>query len=116
MPLRIAPADHDRAVAALSALPQLASIALTLASADSGARRAPNLAGPGYRDATRLALSRFAVWKPALAANRKYVRTAVRALIKRVEAIEESLRGRDWYGLERLFSAAARERRRVNPR
>jgi len=116
VPLRIAPADHDRAVAALSALPQLASIALTLASADSGARRAPNLAGPGYRDATRLALSRFAVWKPALAANRKYVRTAVRALIKRVEAIEESLRGRDWYGLERLFSAAARERRRVNPR
>lgn len=116
VPVRVAPRDHDKAVAALSALPQLASIALALACADSGARRAPHLAGPGYRDATRLALSRFAVWKSGLVANLPYVRTAVRALAKRVEAIEESLRRRDWPGLEKLFSAAARERRRVNPR
>jgi len=115
VPVRVSPRDHDEAVAALSALPQLASIALALASADSGARRAPNLAGPGYRDATRLSLSRFAVWKPGLAANLKHVQTAVRALVKRVKAIERTLRRRDWPGLEKLFLAAARERRRVNP-
>jgi prephenate dehydrogenase len=115
VPVRVTPHDHDEAVAALSALPQLASIALALASADIGARQAPHLAGPGYRDATRLALSRFAVWKPGLSANLKNVRRAVHALIKRVKAIEGTLRRRDWLGLEKLFLAAARERRRVNP-
>jgi prephenate dehydrogenase len=115
VPVRVTPRDHDEAVAALSALPQLASIALALASADSGARRARHLAGPGYRDATRLSLSGFAVWKPGLEANLKNVRRAIRALIKRVKAIEGTLRRRDWPGLEKLFSAAARERRRVNP-
>ena len=115
-PVRVSPRRHDQAIAALSALPQLASIALALASADSGAHEAPHLAGPGYRDATRLALSGFAVWKPGLMSNLKNVRTAVRALDKRVKAIEGTLRRRDWPALERLFSAAARERRRVNPR
>jgi prephenate dehydrogenase len=116
VPIRVTPRDHDEGVAALSALPQLASIALALASADSGARRSPHLAGPGYRDATRLALSGFAVWKPGFSANLKNVRKAIRALAKRVNTIEKTLRKRDWSGLERLFSAAARERRRVNPR
>jgi prephenate dehydrogenase len=115
VPVRVTPHDHDEAVAALSALPQLASIALALASAESGARRAPHLAGSGYRDATRLALSRFAVWKPGLSANLKNVRKAIHALIKRVKVIEGTLRRRDWPALERLFLAAARERRRVNP-
>jgi prephenate dehydrogenase len=115
IPVRVTPRDHDEAVAALSALPQLASIALALASADSGGSRAPQLAGPGYRDATRLSLSRFAVWKPGLEANHRNVLRAVRALIKRVKAIEGALRRRDWPGLEKLFSASARERRRVNP-
>ena len=116
VPLRAAPRNHDRAMAALSALPQLASIALALAAGESRPRIDPRLAGPGYRDATRLAESRFAVWKAVLAANRKYVLRSVRALSKRVNTIKATLQRGDWRALERLFSAAARERRRVKPR
>jgi prephenate dehydrogenase len=116
LPLRISPRDHDRAVAALSALPQLASIALALAASESGAGIERRLAGPGYRDTTRLAESGFAAWNPALAANRGNVLRSIRALNKWVKAIEASLRREDWRALEKLFSAAARERRRVNPR
>jgi prephenate dehydrogenase len=116
VPIEVAPRDHDIAVAALSALPQLASIALALASSDSGSAKGRRLAGPGYRDATRLAQSGFAMWKPVLEANVKYVHRSVRALVKRVEGIERALRRRDWKALARHFSAAARERRRVNPR
>jgi prephenate dehydrogenase len=116
IPVRIDPRDHDRAIAALSALPQLSSIALSLASGASGAVKGRRLAGPGYRDTTRLAESGFATWKPALSANRKNVLRAIRALRKRVSMIEEALRRRDWAALEGLFSAAARARRRVNPR
>ncbi len=116
VPVEVAPRDHDVAVAALSALPQLASIALALASSDSGSTKGRRLAGPGYRDATRLAESRFAMWKPVLEANIKNVLKSIRALCKRVEGIERALRRRDWNALERHFSAAARARRRVNPR
>ena len=116
LPLRIVPRDHDRAMAALSALPQLASIALALASGDSGAGNERGLAGPGYRDATRLAESGFAAWKPALAANLRNVLRSIRALSKRVHTLEVTLERGDWQALGRLFSAATRERRRVNPR
>ncbi|HEY5095980.1 MAG TPA: prephenate dehydrogenase/arogenate dehydrogenase family protein [Candidatus Eremiobacteraceae bacterium] len=116
VPLRIAPRDHDRAMAALSALPQLASIAVALASGDSGAAIERRLAGPGYRDATRLAESGFAMWKPALSANRANVLRSIRAMSKRVSVIQAALQRRDWRVLGRLFSAAGRERRRVNPR
>jgi prephenate dehydrogenase len=116
MPIAVAPRDHDRAVAALSALPQLTAVALALASSASGAGRGRRLAGPGYRDATRLAESGFAMWKPVLEANRKNVLKTIRALRKRVDMIEGAMRRRDWNALRRLFSAAAMARRRVNPR
>jgi prephenate dehydrogenase len=115
VPLAVVPLDHDRAVAALSALPQLSSIALALAASDSGAKNQPRLAGPGYRDATRLAESPFASWKPAIAANRKNAVLSIRALARRVHAIEMALVRSDWPALERLFSAAAAARRRVKP-
>jgi prephenate dehydrogenase len=116
VPFRIAPREHDRAIAMLSALPQLTAIALALASTEESAERGRRLAGPGYRDATRLALSGFGMWKPALSSNLKNVLRSVRALGKRVERIEDMLRRRDWAALEQLFSDAARARRRVNPR
>lgn len=116
VPIRISPDDHDRAMSALSALPQIASIAVALASSDSGARTDRRLAGPGYRDTTRLAESGFAMWKPVLSANRANILRSVRALRKRVSVIQAALQRSDWRALGRLFSAAARARRRVNPR
>ena len=111
--VRVDASEHDDAVAALSALPQLASLALALAVSSRPSRTWKSLAGPGYRDATRLASSRFAVWKPGLAANRTEILRYVERLAKRVHGIEIALRGSDWAALERTFLSAAAARRRV---
>jgi prephenate dehydrogenase len=114
-PLRVDPRTHDRAVAALSALPQLAATALALAAASHMPRSWAKIAGPGYRDATRLAASPFSVWRAGLEANRAEVLRSVDRLAKRVHAIEAALRRSDWRSLMRIFSGAAKARRRVYP-
>jgi prephenate dehydrogenase len=79
-PVRLAPADHDRAVAFLSHLPQLVSWALMDAvRADPVGGRHRRLAGPGFRDMTRLARSPRALWRQILAQNRTEVRRALAA-------------------------------------
>jgi prephenate dehydrogenase len=78
--------EHDRAVAFLSHLPQLAAWALLdAARADGVARRRLALAGPGFRDMTRLARSSRGLWRQILAHNRGHVAVALRALIHELE-------------------------------
>jgi prephenate dehydrogenase len=112
-PLRTDPQTHDRAVAALSALPQLAATALALAAAPQMPRSWAKIAGPGYRDTTRLASWSFSAWRPGLEANRMQVLRSVERLAKRVHGIEAALRRSDWRTLMRIFSGAAKARRRV---
>jgi len=114
-PLRTEPRMHDRAIAALSALPQLAATALALAAAPKMPRSWAKIAGPGYRDSTRLAASPFSAWRPGLEANRIQILRSVERLAKRVHGIEAALRRRDWRTLMRIFSEAAKARRRVYP-
>jgi prephenate dehydrogenase len=104
---------HDRAVAAMSALPQLASIALALAAAQSGGKAAVKLAGPGFNDATRLALSPYDIWKPAIAANRRQITRGLRDLERTVARLARAARQADVRAMERLFSKARSARRRV---
>ena len=114
-PFRVDPRMHDRAVAGLSALPQLAATALALSAAPHAPRSWAKIAGPGYRDSTRLAASHFSIWRSTLEANRIQVLRSVERLAKRVHGIETALRRRDWRTLMRIFSAAAEARRRVYP-
>lgn len=62
-------AEHDRAMAAVSHLPQLLSTALA-AHLDE---RLLRFAGPGLQTFLRLAASEAAVWRPILDANREAV-------------------------------------------
>jgi prephenate dehydrogenase len=79
-PVRLAPADHDRAVAFLSHVPQLVSWALLQAArADRVGAGNLALAGPGFRDMTRLARSPRSLWRQILAQNRREVRRALNA-------------------------------------
>lgn len=81
--VRIAPTSHDRAVAAVSHVPQLVSWALLEAArADSEARRHLGVAGPGFRDMTRLARSPRGLWRQILAENRVPVARALRAFVR----------------------------------
>ncbi len=74
-------AEHDRAVAFLSHLPQVVAWALLAAAqADPVARRHLALAGPGFRDMTRLARSPHGLWRQILAQNSDESSRALRAL------------------------------------
>jgi prephenate dehydrogenase len=73
--------EHDRAVAYLSHLPQLAAWALrATAEGDRAAARHLDAAGPGFQDMTRLARSPRRLWREILEQNAPEVRRAVAAL------------------------------------
>jgi prephenate dehydrogenase len=93
--VRLMPAgEHDRALARLSHLPQLVSCALSAtAGEDLEAGELSALAGPGYRDMTRLAMSPWAVWQDILATNSGEVADALDTLILKLSAARDGLRG-----------------------
>lgn len=80
-PVAMSVEEHDRAVAFLSHAPQVASWAiLEAALRDPVARRHIGIAGPGFRDMTRLAGSPRHLWREILGQNRAEVRRALAAL------------------------------------
>jgi prephenate dehydrogenase len=82
-PLAVGPAEHDRAVAFLSHLPQLVAWALLdAARRDPVASRLRGLAGPGFRDMTRLAASPAGLWRQILRANATEVDRALEAFLR----------------------------------
>jgi prephenate dehydrogenase len=79
-PVRIDAGEHDRVLAYLSHVPQLVAWALLgAARTDAAARRRLSLAGPGFRDMTRLARSPRALWRAILGENRREVARALGA-------------------------------------
>ena len=75
------PAEHDRVVAFLSHVPQVLAWALLgAAESDAVASRRLAVAGPAFRDMTRLARSPRPLWREILLENRVEVRRALAAL------------------------------------
>ena len=80
-PVVMAAAEHDRAMAFLSHLPQVVAWALDEAvRGDRVAARHLAAAGPAFADMTRLARSPRPLWREILAENRTEVARALRAL------------------------------------
>ena len=87
--------QHDRMVAMMSHVPQLASTALAANLADrlpAGAKLA--VAGPGLIDMTRLALSSYDLWRDILATNTEHIDRALGFYIQKLEHLRENLRTR----------------------
>jgi prephenate dehydrogenase len=102
------PDEHDRAVAATSHLPQLVSSALAASVAPN--RRNAALAGPGFRSATRLALSPYApMWRDIFLTNKKNIKKAMQEF----EKTFHSLRSLDDRRLARVFEAGRRTREKL---
>jgi prephenate dehydrogenase len=112
-PVRIAPEAHDRVVAATSALPQLAALAIALAVARAAGRQTSWLAGPGFEGATRLAESPFRLWDAALFENRRNASRALRALGREIATIAAALARGERREMSRIFRSAAAARRRI---
>ena len=81
-PVVMPAAEHDRAVAFLSHVPQVVAWALFgAARSDRVAKRHLGVAGPAFRDMTRLARSPRALWREILRENRAEVNAALKALV-----------------------------------
>ncbi len=77
--LRLDASEHDRSVARISHLPHLNAAALVMAALDKDAKIAA-LAGPGFRDSTRIAAGPPQMWAEILLENREAVAEEVRGL------------------------------------
>ncbi len=99
-PLWLDAATHDRHAAAISHLPYLLSLALTLATPPEAAR----IAGPGFRSTTRLASSPPRMMADILATNRRPVLEALHRFRSTLDALETALAARDAPALETLLA------------
>ena len=99
-------ADHDAAVARTSHVPHVAAQALSriLGNGERGLRAA--LAGPAWRDMTRVARSDPGLWVEILSLNRAGVLAALDELEEELRWFEAALEAGDRDGLEASWRAA----------
>lgn len=85
--------DHDRALALVSHLPQLVSSALakTVKEQDDAVTLLA-LAGPGYKDMTRLADSSWLMWRDVLASNSAEIAAALDLIIDKLSSFRDELK------------------------
>ena len=104
------PAEHDRAVAAISHLPYLAAAGLVNAVAAAGDSLASSLAASGFRDTTRVAASDAGMMLDVLLTNREAVLDWLAAYAGQLSALETMLRNGDEAALRTRLSQAQQAR------
>ena len=110
------PEAHDTAFAAVSHLPHLIAFAFTKAVATHPqGERFLELAGPGFRDFTRIAASDPAVWRDILLANREQVLLQSQAFRESLRHFEALVASGDAQELENAIAAASRIRAQWQP-
>jgi prephenate dehydrogenase len=109
--LRMTPENHDAAFAAVSHLPHLLAFAYFSAIANQPAGRDfLSLAGPGFRDFTRIAASDPAIWRDILLANREEVLKQSQRFRFALEALEHVMLAGNAQALEDLVRNASEAR------
>jgi prephenate dehydrogenase len=99
-------AEHDAAMAWISHLPQLASKALADTLAAASPSHLEVSPGPGARDATRLAMSPFEMWRPILERAPGETIAALRAFEQTVVRLRIALEARDWETMGMIWERA----------
>ncbi len=101
--------EHDRIVALVSALPLVVSAALSLAAA-AGVQDLTGLAGPGFRDTTRLALTSLDLGEIMLSANAANVVDAISRLRGILDEIEQAVADGNVAAIRAILQRAAEAR------
>jgi prephenate dehydrogenase len=111
-PVVMDPERHDRLVAVVSHLPQVASTTLmgTAGDREAGEHDTLLLAAGGFRDLTRLAASQPALWSEILIANREEVAAAIDLFVRRLQALRDRIAEGDAANVESTFDAAKHAR------
>lgn len=107
----LSPEVHDHTFAAVSHTPHLLAFAFMNGLLDQGdAARFLALAGPGFRDFTRIAGGDPTVWRDILLANRDEVLAQLTHFDRSLAALRHSLQSVDAAALEAQMAQAARAR------
>lgn len=113
----VSPHEHDRLVAIVSHLPQMAASTLMTLAADRAKRQHAQLlllAAGGFRDATRVAASDADLWLDIAFANKQAIMEVLDEFGARLGQIRMLLHDDDVDGM-RTFLSGAREARRALP-
>ena len=106
--LRMTPENHDAAFAAVSHLPHLLAFAYFNSVAGQPAGRDYlSLAGPGFRDFTRIAASDPAVWRDILMSNREEILKQTQRFRHTLDAMENVIRSGNAEALEDMVRSAS---------
>ena len=102
------PQDHDATFAAVSHVPHLLAFAAVnaLSTQDQGAAFL-KMAGPGFRDFSRIAASDPVVWRDILSANQAEVRKQTSLFRAALDEFEKAIQHNDLEALHRLIDQAS---------
>jgi prephenate dehydrogenase len=104
-------AAHDDALAAVSHLPHLLAFAFMNAVAGQPqAEQLLALAGPGFRDFTRIAAGDATLWRDVLLANREAVAHHARAFRAELDRMEAAIETGDGAALKSMIETASARR------
>lgn len=106
--VKMSPEAHDAAFAAVSHLPHL--LAFALMNAISGQPQGKDylsLAGPGFRDFSRIAASDAKMWRDIMLANREELLTQTKIFQRNLQALELMISSGNGEALEGLIEQAS---------
>ena len=107
----MSPESHDAAFAAVSHLPHLLAFALMNAiTGQPQGKEFLSLAGPGFRDFTRIAASEPNVWRDILLTNREELLAQSKIFQRALQAFEQTIASGNADALEKLISQASNTR------
>ncbi|WPC68432.1 prephenate dehydrogenase/arogenate dehydrogenase family protein [Rhodoferax ferrireducens] len=106
--VQMSPESHDAAFAAVSHLPHLISFALMNAiSGQPQGKDYLSLAGPGFRDFTRIAASDAKVWRDIMISNREELLAQTKIFQRNLQALELMISSGNGEALEGLIEQAS---------
>jgi prephenate dehydrogenase len=109
--IKMSPEAHDAAFAAVSHLPHLISFALMNAiSGQPQGKDYLSLAGPGFRDFTRIAASDPKVWRDIMVSNREELLAQSKIFQRNLQALELMISSGNTEALEGLIEQASQTR------
>jgi prephenate dehydrogenase len=109
--LKMSPQSHDAAYAAVSHLPHL--IAFALINGITGQEHGKDymsLAGPGFRDFTRIAASDPKMWRDILIANREELLAQSKIFQETLQSLEQLISSSSGDALETMIEQASETR------
>jgi prephenate dehydrogenase len=108
----MSPAEHDQALAAISHLPHLIAFAAVNALHSQPQRDLfLDMAGPGFRDFSRIAASSPAVWLDIFLSNKTELMTQLQEFKKALNSFEERLQNDDPQAITHLIEQASQVRK-----